>query len=97
LVQRLEVRGVERAGTALAAERGREWRPAVPGNYVSGRLVCSTQLSSGRFAMIDDGLGFGLVPWRPALSSSISVTVSGVATPGGDVNWSLGRKLGLGI
>jgi hypothetical protein len=67
LIQRLEVRDVERAGTALAAERGREWRPAVPGNYVSGQLVGSTQLFSGRFAMIDDGLGFSLVPWRPAL------------------------------
>ena len=97
LIQRLEARDVERAGTALAAERGREWRPAVPGNYVSGQLVGSTQLSSGRFAMIDDGLGFSLVPWRPALEQHIGRQISGVAMPGGDVNWSLGRKLGLGI
>jgi hypothetical protein len=41
LVQRLEARDIERTGTALAAERGREWRPAVPGNYVSGQLVGS--------------------------------------------------------
>jgi type IV secretory pathway VirD2 relaxase len=97
LVQRLEARDIERAGAALAAERGREWRPAVPGNYVSGQLVGSTQLSGGRFAMIDDGLGFSLVPWRPALEQHIGRQISGVATPGGDVNWSLGRKLGLGI
>jgi hypothetical protein len=97
LVQRLEARDVERAGTALAAERGREWRPAVPGNYVSGQLVGSKQLSSGRFAMIDDGLGFSLVPWRPALEQHIGRQISGVATPGGDVNWSFGRKLGLGL
>jgi type IV secretory pathway VirD2 relaxase len=97
LIQRLEVRDVERAGTALAAERGREWRPTVPGNYVSGRLVGSTQLSGGRFAMIDDGLGFSLVPWRPELEQHIGRQISGVATPGGDVNWSLGRKLGLGV
>ena len=96
VVQRLEARDVERAGTALAAERGREWRPTVPGNYVSGQLVGSTQLPSGRFAMIDDGLGFSLVPWRPALEQHIGRQISGVATPGGDVNWSLGRKLGLG-
>jgi len=97
LIQRLEARDIERAGTALAAERGREWRPAVPGNYVSGQLIGSTQLSSGRFAMIDDGLGFSLVPWRPALEQHIGRQISGVATPGGDVNWSFGRKLGLEI
>jgi len=97
LIQRLEAGDIERAGKALAAERGREWRPASPGNYVTGQLVGSTQLSSGRFAMIDDGLGFSLVPWRPALEQHIGRVISGVAMPGGDVDWSFGRKLGLGL
>jgi hypothetical protein len=30
LIQRLEATAIERAGTALAAERGLEWRPAFP-------------------------------------------------------------------
>jgi len=97
LVQRLEARDIERAGKALATERGREWRPAVPGNHVNGQLVGSTQLSSGRFAMVDDGLGFSLVPWRPALEQHIGRVVSGVAMPGGDVDWSFGRSRGLGL
>ena len=97
LVQRLEVRDIERAGKALAAERGREWRPAIAGNEVSGQLVGSAQLSSGRFAMIDDGLGFSLVPWRPALEQRVGRVVSGVTLPGGDVNWSFGRSRGLGL
>jgi hypothetical protein len=97
LIQPLEARDVERAGTALAAARGRKWRPAVPGNYVSGQLVGSTQLSSGRFAMIDDGLSFSLVPWRPALEQHIGRVVSGVAMARGDVDWSLGRSRGLGL
>ena len=97
LLQRLEAADIERAGQALAAERGLEWRPAIPGNYVSGELVGSTQLSSGRFAMIEDGLGFSLVPWRPALEERIGRHISGVAMPGGDVDWSFGRKLGLGL
>ncbi len=95
LVQRLEVRDIERAGKVLAAKRGREWRPALAGNHVNGQLVGSTQLSSGRFAMIDDGLGFSLVPWRPALEQHVGRVVSGVALPGGDVDWSFGRKRGL--
>ncbi|HEY5288933.1 MAG TPA: DUF3363 domain-containing protein, partial [Caulobacteraceae bacterium] len=97
LVQRLERVEVERAGQALAAERGRQWKPAVPGEHVSGQLVGSTQLASGRFAMIDDGLGFSLVPWRPVLEQHLGRHVSGVAMPGGGVDWSFGRKLGLGI
>ncbi|MEA2913926.1 MAG: hypothetical protein QOJ15_6007, partial [Bradyrhizobium sp.] len=97
LLQRLEAGDIDRAGKALAAERGREWRPAIPGNHVTGQLVGSTRLSSGRFAMIDDGLGFSLVLWRPVLEQHIGHAVSGVAMPGGDVDWSLGRRLGLGL
>ncbi|WP_422035551.1 DUF3363 domain-containing protein [Reyranella sp.] len=97
LVPRLEARDIERAGRALAAERGREWRTVAPGSPISGQLVGSTQLASGRFAMIDDGLGFSLVPWRPVLEQRVGRVVSGVALPGGDVNWSLGRNRELGL
>jgi type IV secretory pathway VirD2 relaxase len=97
VVQRLEARDVERIGRALAAERGREWQPAIPGSHVAGTLVGSTQLSSGRFAMLDDGLGFSLFPWRPTLEQHVGRLVSGVALPGGDVSWSLGRRRGLGL
>ena len=97
LVQRLEARDVERTGRVLAAERGRAWQPPMPGTHVAGTLVGSTQLASGRFAMIDDGLGFSLVPWRPALEQHVGRVVSGVALPGGDVSWSLGRRRGLGL
>jgi len=69
----------------------------VPGNYVTGRLVGSTQLSSGRFAMIDDSLGFSLVPWRPALEQHIGRHISGIAIPGGGVDWSFARPRGLGL
>jgi type IV secretory pathway VirD2 relaxase len=97
LIQRLERIEVERAGQALASERGRLWKPTIPGEYVSGQLVGSTQLASGRFAMIDDGLGFSLVPWRPVLEQHLGRHVSGIAMPGGGVDWSFARKLGLAI
>ena len=97
LIQRLEAVDIERAGRALAEERGLEWRPTVPGNHVAGQLVGSTQLSSGRFAMIDDGLGFSLVPWRPALEQHIGRHISGIAMSGGDVDWSFARSRGLGL
>jgi hypothetical protein len=63
---------------------------------VRGKLLGSTQLASGRFAMIDDGLGFNLVPWRPVLEKEIGRQVIGVMR-GGDISWQLGRAVGLGI
>jgi hypothetical protein len=47
--------------------------------------------------MIDDGLGFQLVPWRPALDQHLGRQVAGVMMPGGRVDWSFGRKRGLGL
>jgi Protein of unknown function (DUF3363) len=54
-------------------------------------------LASARFAMIDDGLGFQLVPWRPALEQKLGRHVSGTLAPGGAVDWSFARKRGRGI
>ncbi len=47
--------------------------------------------------MIDDGLGFQLVPWRPALEQRLERQVSGVMMPGGRVDWEIGRQRGLGL
>jgi hypothetical protein len=47
--------------------------------------------------MIDDGLGFSLVPWRPALEQHIGRHISGIVMPGGDVDWSFARSRGLGL
>jgi hypothetical protein len=47
--------------------------------------------------MIDDGMGFQLVPWRPALEQQLGKQVAGVMAPSGGVDWNFGRKRGLGI
>jgi type IV secretory pathway VirD2 relaxase len=97
LMQRLEAVDIERAGRTLAGERGLQWQRAIPGDSISGQLVGSTRLSSGRFAMIDDGLGFSLVPWRDALEPQIGRHISGIVMPGGGVDWSFTRSRGLGL
>jgi hypothetical protein len=43
-------------------------------------------LDRSRFAMIDNGLGFSLVAWRPALEQRIGRYVSGVVMLGGGVD-----------
>ena len=78
-------------------ETGQPFKPAGNGEYVAGAYRQRLALASGRFAMIDDGLGFELVPWKPQLERHLSQSVSGTMTPGGGIDWSLGRKRGLGI
>jgi type IV secretory pathway VirD2 relaxase len=96
LLPALHRQEVTRVGTRLAAETGRTFVPVEDGQAVRGRLVGATQLASGRFAMIDAGLGFSLVPWRPILEKEIGRDVAGIAR-GDDISWQLGRKRTLGI
>jgi type IV secretory pathway VirD2 relaxase len=96
LIGTLARQEVERVGRQLAAERGLTFQPIQEGQTIRGKLVGSAQLASGRFAMIDDGLGFSLVPWRPVLEKEIGRQVMGVMR-GGDISWQLGRAMGLGF
>jgi hypothetical protein len=93
-LERAEVSGV---GKTMAAERGLTFTTAKTGEYVSGTLVGSTQLASGRFAMIDDGIGFRLVPWQPVLEKRVGQHITGVMRSAGGIEWSFGRKRGLGM
>ena len=88
---------IDAAVDAIAARTGLEHRPSAPGEHVSGVYRERVQLASGRFAMIDDGLGFQLVPWRPALEPHLGKHISGTATATGGIDWSLGRGRGIGI
>jgi hypothetical protein len=97
LVANLERAEVNRVGKAMAAERGRMFTAAKTGEYVSGTLVGSAQLASGRVAMIDDGIGFQLVPWQPVLDKRIGQHISGAVRAAGGIEWSFGRNRGLGI
>ena len=97
LIARLEAAEVDRVGRQMAAERGVPFTQARPGEYVAGAVMGSVALVSGRFAMIEDGLGFQLVPWQPVLEKQIGKHVSGVSRDDGGIDWSFGRKRGLGL
>ncbi|WP_187434991.1 DUF3363 domain-containing protein [Bradyrhizobium cytisi] len=98
----LERNEVERVGHQMASTLGRTFQPVKAGEYVTGALVGSTNLASGRFAILeilsaDGGLGFALVPWQPVLDKRIGQHVSGTALDSGGIDWSFGRKRGLGL
>ncbi|MGH6707544.1 MAG: relaxase/mobilization nuclease domain-containing protein [Bradyrhizobium sp.] len=97
LLNTLRKRDLSAAAVRFSGETGLVYRPSAEGENVAGIYRQRVTLSSGRFAMIDDGLGFQLVPWRPALEQQLGRQVSGVMLPSGGVDWSFGRKRGLGL
>ncbi|KRQ17150.1 relaxase/mobilization nuclease domain-containing protein [Bradyrhizobium manausense] len=96
LIGTLRRRELEALGQQLAAETGQPFNPSTAGEYVAGTYRQRFALASGRFAMIDDGLGFQLVPWTPSLEKQLGRHVSGVARDDGGVDWGFGRSRGLG-
>jgi type IV secretory pathway VirD2 relaxase len=97
LLDTLRRRELDAVGEKLAAETGTPFQRAASGVYIAGIYRQRLMLSSGRFAMIDDGLGFQLVPWSPALERNLGKHVSGIARADGGADWSFGRKRGLGL
>ncbi len=97
LLATLRRRELDDATSKLSSETGLAHQPSTEGEHVAGVYRQRVTLATGRFAMIDNGLGFQLVPWRPALEKELGREVRGVMAPGGNVEWTLGRKRGLGL
>ncbi|MBK8631499.1 MAG: DUF3363 domain-containing protein [Sphingomonadales bacterium] len=95
----LTLRGRELADVVAKIEQqtGLAHQPTAEGASVEGTYRQRVNLASGRFAMIDNGMGFELVPWRPALDQHLGQHVSGWASGGGGIEWTIGRARGLGI
>jgi type IV secretory pathway VirD2 relaxase len=94
LLSTLRRRELDAAAANLSAETGLSYRPSAEGDHVSGVYRRRVTLASGRFAMIDDVVGFQLVPWRPALEQRLGQQVLGTLSPGGGIDWSFQRKHG---
>lgn len=72
------------------------YRPLRDSESASGLYRCSVQLASGRFAMLDDGIGFSLVLWRPVVEQRLGQQVSAIVR-GQSVTWELGRQRQLSV
>jgi len=97
LISTLRQRELDEVAAKLSADTGLAYSPSAEGEHVTGVYRKRVMLASGRFAMIDDGTGFQLVPWRPALEQHLGRQISGVMVARGNVDWSLGPRRGLGM
>jgi type IV secretory pathway VirD2 relaxase len=97
LLDTLRRRELDTASAKISAETGLPYHSPAEGETIAGVYRQRVTLASGRFAMIDDGLGFSLVPWTPSLERQLGRQVAGAMQPSGMIVWSLGRKRGLGL
>ncbi|MGX5843674.1 relaxase/mobilization nuclease domain-containing protein [Mesorhizobium sp. ArgA1] len=97
LIGTLRDREVDALGQRLASETGLPFMRPKDGDNVSGIYSRRFSLASGRFAMIEDGLGFRLVPWSPSIEKQFEQHVVGIVRGDGGIDWSFARKRGLGL
>lgn len=96
LLATLRGRELARAAQDIAAETGLEHRPVADGQRVAGVYRRSIILASGRYAMLDDGMGFSLVPWKPVIEQRLGQQLAATVR-GGGVSWEIGRQRGVSI
>ena len=96
LLGTLRNRELAQAAKDIAVETGLEHRPVADAQRVAGIYRRSVMLASGRYAMLDDGLGFSLVPWKPVIEQRLGQQIAATMR-GGVVSWDVVRGRGMSI
>ena len=95
LLDTLRSRELSAIGARLSSETGLPYLQPATVEKVAGTYRQSLALTSGRFAMIDNGLGFQFVSWSPPLERQLGQHVSGLVRDDGGIEWAMGRKRGI--
>jgi hypothetical protein len=88
LLAKLRDQELTGVGKALGKETGLTYRAVKDGEQASGIYRRSMQLVSGRFAMLDEGMTFTLVPWRPVVERRLGQQLSAIMR-GQTITWNL--------
>ena len=91
LLSILNGRELAKVAQNIAAETGLEHRPFADGQRVTGTFRRDLMLTSGRYAVLDDGMGFSLVPWKPVIEQRLGQQIAATAR-GNEVSWEVGRS-----
>ena len=96
LLATLRGRELAKAAQDIAAETGLVHRPVADQQRVAGIYRRSVMLASGRYAMVDDGMGFSLVPWKPVIEQRLGQQIV-ARVRGGGVFWNIDQNRGPSI
>jgi hypothetical protein len=95
LLATLRARDVDQAARGIEVDSGLVHRPVADGQTVSGVYTRSIALVSGRFAMLEDGVGFSLVPWRPVIDNRVGQSMTATVR-GAYASREVGKRRDLG-
>lgn len=93
LLGTLRSREMAQAAKDIAAETGLEHRPVADGQRVAGIYRRSVMLASGRYPILDDGMGYSMVPWKPVIEPRLGQRLAATVR-GGGTSWEMGRQHG---
>jgi len=93
LLPTLRDRELAVAAHDIEARTGLQYRPLADGKSASGIYRRRIELASGRYALLDDGMGFSLVPWKPVIEHRLGQTMTATVR-GAHVSWQIGRSRG---
>ncbi|TAA08946.1 DUF3363 domain-containing protein [Pseudoxanthomonas winnipegensis] len=96
LLATLRGRELAKVAQEIATETGLTHRPLADGERAAGIYRRSLTLASGRYAMLDDGKGFSLVPWKPVIEQRLGQQLAATVR-GSNVSWEFGRSRGPSI
>lgn len=95
LLATLRNRELAQVAREIAAETGLEHRPMLDGQRVTGIYRRSVMLANGRYAVLDDGKGFSLVPWKPVIALRLGQQLTATLRDG-RASWEIGRGPSIG-
>ena len=95
LLATLRNRELAAVGKSIEADTHLTYREMRDGESIRGVYRRSLDLASGRFAMLDDGMEFSLVPWRPVMEEHLGRELRGRAV-GMSISWNFSRSRELG-
>jgi len=96
LIARLERQEIAREGKTLEVQTRLPFHVASEGERVTGVFTGTTQLNSGKYALIENAHEFTLVPWRSIMDERLGRQISGIVRDSG-ISWDFERKRTLGI
>ncbi|GKS84387.1 relaxase/mobilization nuclease and DUF3363 domain-containing protein [Acidovorax sp. SUPP1855] len=96
LLATLRGRELAEAAREIAAHTGLKHQPVIDGQRVAGIYRRRLMLVSGRYAVLDDGVGFSLVPWKPVIERRLGQQLA-ATVKGSSVSWTFGRARGPSI
>jgi len=97
LLDRLHQQEFEKVQESITKTTGKPMLPSQFGEPVEGTYRGKFRLCAGRFALIDNGFAFQLVPWQRELELHLGQTVSGLVNEHGRVDWTFARERSIGL